>query len=107
MKPDFDLDGALDESHHDMPAPPCVQALLAGTLALMTTWADPATGARVDVAMQRQLMARKIVHNLQALQQHAAIPQALRQVMAQAQRRWLAVAATHVNLGQPSLALWH
>lgn len=70
---------------------PCPHALIAGTLALMTTWADPAPGSALDVASLRSLIARKVVSNLFFLAGHPALPPAMRQVMGQARERWLAV----------------
>ena len=49
---------------------PCAQALVAGTVALMTVWADPCPDGASDVATQRLLVARKIVSNLYCLRQH-------------------------------------
>ena len=43
---------------------PCMEAMVAGTLSLMTAWADPNPDAAVDLDAQRQLIARKIVSNL-------------------------------------------
>lgn len=77
-----------DADTDDDPPLPCAQALIAGTLALMTTWADPAPGSALDVAGLRSLLARKVVSNLFFLAQHPALPPAMRQVMAQARGRW-------------------
>ena len=66
----------------------CAEALVAGTVALMTTWADPCPHARLDPARQRALMARKIVSNLFFLSRHPALSAELRQVMAMAHDRW-------------------
>ena len=52
-----------DDLSEDM-ALPCAQALVAGTVALMTVWADPCPDGVADVANQRLLVARKIVSNL-------------------------------------------
>ncbi|MBA3590395.1 hypothetical protein [Methylibium sp.] len=71
---------------------PCAQALIAGTVALMTTWADPCPDCKADVATQRALMARKIVSNLDLLQRHPLLSAPLRQVMSCAHRRWLGLA---------------
>lgn len=67
---------------------PCPEALLAGTLALMTSWADPCPNARLEPARLRPLLARKLVSNLALMSQHPAFSAPLRQVLAQAQRRW-------------------
>ncbi len=76
----------------DAKAAPCVQALVAGTVALMTTWADPCVGCRLDVAQQRTLLARKVVSNLFFLQHHPNLSPELRLVMARAHKRWLLLA---------------
>lgn len=74
--------------NEDLPLP-CLEALLAGTFALMTGWADPSPDARVTPARQRLLMARKIVSNLFFLKAHPHASPALRQVMANAHARWV------------------
>lgn len=74
------------------PSLPCPEALLAGTLALMTSWADPCPHARVEPARLRPLLARKLVSNLALMSQHPAFSAPLRQVLAQAQRRWAELA---------------
>ena len=71
---------------------PCPEALLAGTLALMTSWADPCPNARLAPARLRPLLARKLVSNLALMSQHPAFSAPLRQVLAQAQGRWAALA---------------
>jgi hypothetical protein len=98
MKPHDDLiDGeagitaAADDDANPMP---CAGALLAGTLALMTSWADPCQQARCGVATQRRLMARKIVSNLYFLMHHPQVAPPLRSVMSNAHRRWVLVAAS-------------
>ncbi len=71
---------------------PCAQALVAGTVALMTVWADPCPDGTADLATQRLLVARKIVSNLYFLRQHPHLGEPLRQVMANAHQRWVGVA---------------
>lgn len=71
---------------------PCEQALLAATLALMTAYAGPAEGARVDAATQRVLMAHKIVSNLFFLREHPALGAGMRQVVSTVHGHWLALA---------------
>ncbi len=73
----------------DDPNPPCLEALVAGTLALMTCWAAPSGDARVSSQRQRTLMARKIVANLFFLKTHPYASPGLRQVMARAHERWV------------------
>lgn len=72
----------------DLPLPK-LDALLAGTFALMTGWADPSPDARLTPARQRLLMARKIVSNLFFLKAHPHASPALRQVMANLHARWV------------------
>lgn len=72
-------------------AVPCLEALVAGTFALMTCWATPAANAAATPGRQRLLMARKIVSNLFFLKTHPHASPALRQVMANAHERWVAV----------------
>ena len=72
-------------------ATPCLEALVAGTFALMTCWAAPAAQAATSPGRQRLLMARKIVSNLFFLRTHPHASPALRQVMANAHERWVAV----------------
>lgn len=69
--------------------PPCLEALVAGTFALMTCWAAPAADARLTSRRQRTLMARKIVSNLFFLKSHPQASPGLRQVMARAHERWV------------------
>jgi hypothetical protein len=71
---------------------PCAEALLAGAVALMTTWADPCPNCTLGPTAQRRLVARKVVSNLYFLQQHPALGPELRGVMAQAHQRWVGVA---------------
>lgn len=69
--------------------PPCLEALVAGTLALMTCWAAPAAGDAPPSRRQRTLMARKVVSNLFFLKNHPHASPGLRQVMARAHERWV------------------
>lgn len=80
---------ADDDSDLRMPS---LEALVAGTVALMTTWADPCPEARVGTAEQRRLLARKVVSNLFFLQNHPCASPALRQVMVNAHQRWVVLA---------------
>lgn len=72
---------------------PCAEALVAGTIAAMTAWADPCPRCPLGTEDQRRLLARKLVSNLCLLAQHPALGPELRQVMALAHRRWVEVAA--------------
>lgn len=69
--------------------PPCLEALVAGTFALMTCWAAPAADAKLPSQRQRTLMARKVVANLFFLKNHPHASPGLRQVMARAHERWV------------------
>lgn len=69
--------------------PPCLEALVAGTFALMTCWASPTADTATPPSQQRTLMARKIVSNLFFLKQHPHASPGLRQVMARAHERWV------------------
>lgn len=69
--------------------PPCLEALVAGTFALMTCWAAPAADAKPPSHRQRTLMARKIVSNLFFLKSHPHASPGLRQVMTRAHERWV------------------
>ncbi|MDZ7855825.1 hypothetical protein [Sphaerotilus sp.] len=81
---------AADEDT-DLPLP-SLEALVAGTVALMTSWADPCVDARITRADQRSLLARKVVSNLFFMQNHPCASPALRQVMANAHQRWVGLA---------------
>jgi hypothetical protein len=68
---------------------PCVGGLIAGTLALMTTWVDPECA---QAARQRPLIARKIVSNLFFLRHHPELGEPLRRVVGKVHERWLPLA---------------
>lgn len=90
---------------------PCVQGLIAANVALMTAYANPAPDARVDMACQRSLLARKVVSNLSFLRAHPLLSPALRQVMAHAHQHWVALAAAAATpaaaWAEPASALRH
>jgi hypothetical protein len=65
---------------------PCAGGLIAGTLALMTTWVDP------EPAAPRVLIARKIVSNLFFLRHHPELGEPLRRVIGKVHERWLPLA---------------
>ena len=84
---------------------PSLEALIAGTLALMTGYAHSPEGSG-----HRPLMARKLVLQLQALSQHAGLSAPLRQMLAGLQLRWqtqLDAAAPAALAGQTPAPLWH
>lgn len=68
---------------------PCAQALLAGTLALMTAYAGPGDGA--DPPARRSLLARKIVSNLFFLREHPLVDDAMRRVVGKVHAHWVAL----------------
>jgi hypothetical protein len=68
---------------------PCAGGLIAGTLALMTSWAAPADPA---CAAQRPLLARKIVSNLFFLRHHPDLGEPMRLVIGKVHERWLPLA---------------
>lgn len=92
---------------------PCVQGLIAANVALMTAYANPAPGTRVDLSTHRHLLARKVVSNLFFLREHPLLSPALRQVMAHAHQHWLQLAdpaaarAPAAAWAEPASALHH
>jgi hypothetical protein len=92
--PAADRPAAPDTEGAEAGAPyPCVQGLIAANVALMTAYANPAPDARVDMASQRRLLARKVASNLFFLREHPLLSPGLRQVMAHAHQHWVALAA--------------
>jgi hypothetical protein len=71
---------------------PSIDALIAGTVALMTTWADPCPHAKLPPNDLRRLVARKVVSNLFFLQHHPLLSPPLRQSLAHAHARWVGLA---------------
>lgn len=91
----MDCDGpppALDADSADELQLPDADALVAGTVALMTAWADPCPQARLPMPQLRQLLARKVVSNLFFLQHHPGVSPGLRQALSQAHRHWVTLA---------------
>lgn len=82
---------ALDEEDA-WPGLPSPEVMVAGTLALMTSWADPCPHAPLGLQQQRSLLARKVASNLFFLREHPRLSPAMRQIIAQVQQRWLALA---------------
>ncbi|MCP5289679.1 MAG: hypothetical protein H6931_11265 [Burkholderiaceae bacterium] len=80
------------EDDRDRAGMPCAFGMLAATMALMTSHAAPEPTARVDAETLRRLTVRKIVSNLCFLQQHPALPPALRRVVARLHARWIELA---------------
>jgi hypothetical protein len=77
---------SLSHDHH-MPA---LEAMLAGTLALMTGHSQFLQAALNPV--QRLQMGEKVSHNLALLAQHPRLSGACRQVLAELQTRWALMA---------------
>ncbi|MFO6420104.1 hypothetical protein ACLBKS_07870 [Hylemonella sp. W303a] len=88
---------------------PCLEALVAGTVALMSCWAAPSDNGPTSARQQRTAMARKIVSNLYFLKNHPHASPGLRHVMAMAHERWIVVSdassdASVVTQPDPTLA---
>lgn len=82
---------------------PCVEALLAGTLALMTGH------VQANDNVQRLLMANKISHNLFSLQHHPGLTPEFGLVLARLQKAWqqLAGQSMAADASCPATGLWH
>lgn len=90
----------LDIDSRDETPLPCADAMVAGTVALMTAWASPCPACSLGIDQQRYLLTHKVMCNLLLLQRHPALSPGLRQVMAQAHQRWAEIAAaSEVDLG--------
>lgn len=76
---------------------PCDQALLAGTLALMTAYSRPlgetAEPGRLSELGQRHLLARKITSNLFFLREHPTLGEGLRNVITKVHHHWQQILA--------------
>jgi hypothetical protein len=79
---------------------PPVEALLAGTLALMTGYAQRGEGCEI-----RPLMASKLVRNLTALAHHPAVSPAMQAMLARLVKHWLR-AADPLGSGQAGAPAW-
>jgi hypothetical protein len=77
----------LDSDEPD--ALPSIDVLVAGTLALMTAWADPCAHAPIGPEQVRLLVARKVVSNLFFLQHHPHVRPELRLSVARAHAQWV------------------
>lgn len=93
------------DAEYEMPS---AEAMLAGTLALMTGHAQSAC------ARQRCLMSKKIVSNLFVLSQHPALSPQFKKVAERMRPHWTVLAqAMEVPLSRPmptvadSQPLWH
>lgn len=111
---------AVDDEH----TMPCAEAILAGTLALMTGH------ARCGCAQHRDMMASKAAANLALLAQHPLMSEGFRTVTFKLHAQWVeliqaervsqnqpahnpiqsaadAAARTHLSRAEQSRALWH
>lgn len=103
-KPHLTADAA-DESAEEYTMP-CAEAMLAGTLALMTGYAQ-----HQDAGV-RSLMARKVVSNLFFLSGHPHLSDAFRTMLVNLRGRWQAdgpadAAGANTGSAPDSLKLWH
>jgi hypothetical protein len=89
------IDPATEE--HELPS---VEAVLAGTLALMTGHSQ---ALQADVHPEnRLLMGAKIGRNLALLVDHPLLSDGFRQVLAGLQQRWLLMTACNAEAGRAS-----
>lgn len=97
----MDADDAGGEEEYVMPS---VEALIAGTMALMTAYAQAAPECG-----HRSLLARKLLSNLFFLGEHPQLSLPMRQMLANLRERWQKEARQ--SLSQPPLPhttpLWH
>lgn len=77
--PDTPINACCDEEY----VLPSVEALMAGTLALMTGYAQAAAGD-----LHRSLLARKLVSNLFFLSEHPQVSPHMRCMLANLRTRW-------------------
>ena len=115
-----DIDDNIDENVDEY-ALPCAEAVMAGTLALMTGY------ARCGCAVHRQMMAEKAAANLLALAENSSLSMQLsrgfRAIVFKLHSQWLelveaerpvhgcsnadAAAQANLSLAEQSRALWH
>lgn len=69
-----------DDEEYEMP---CAEALLAGTLALMTAYAQSGREGH------RAMMAKKVASNIQVLAQHPLLSRGFKTMLARLQVRWI------------------
>lgn len=95
----------MDSADDDMAGPnpwPDLDTLVAGTVALMTAWADPCPQWSLGKTDFRRVLARKVVSNLTVLQHHPQARPELRQSLAKAQARWVGLAQHGQAPGGPA-----
>lgn len=114
MKPVFYTQPADDDANTDDYVMPCAEALLAGTLALMTGH------ARCNCAAHRQMMAYKATENLVALAQYTHFPSGFKTIFFALHAQWIELIQAEYNcqfantaaqgsltFAEQSRALWH
>ncbi len=84
---------------------PCIDGMLAGTLALMTGYAEHQ--CEQGNATRRHLMATKIVSNLYFLASHPQMPSAMALVMRNLQNHWHTLGALGALESGANAVLWH
>ena len=96
--PNAENEAAQDDSdlHDDEYVMPCAEAILAGTLALMTGH------ARCGCAAHRDMMGSKAAHNLAQLAQHPVMSEEFRTVAFKLHLQWIEmVQVERLNHDQP------
>ncbi|MEJ8847269.1 hypothetical protein [Variovorax rhizosphaerae] len=78
-----------DDDVHDAP---CACALVARAVTLMTEWAGPSPGHAGQPEAYRALLARQVMSDLYFLRSHPGLSPHLREAMAHAHQRWIALA---------------
>lgn len=83
---------------------PSVEALMAGTLALLTGYAQSATGCP-----NRPLLATKLVSNLSCLSGHPQLSQPMQTMLTNLRTRWQLEVERSSGRGAPAqpTPLWH
>jgi hypothetical protein len=84
---------------------PCVEGLLAGTLALMTGYAQKISG--LDSDGHALLMARKIAANLDALKSYPCLSLPFAAVLSNLERLWADLAQAPQTLRAQNTSMWH
>jgi hypothetical protein len=92
-----DIEVTADEEY----SLPCAEALLAGTLALMTGHVQACCDNH------RALMARKITANLAQLAEHPLLSPAFRAMLWNLRTRWQLQLERDGALERPNESLWH
>lgn len=84
---------------------PSVEGLLAGTLALMTGYAQRAAGLRGQTEVD--LMAKKIASNLHFLKTHPYLSQPFAAVLDNLHALWMDLSAQRLPAEPRSTSTWH